>query len=135
MICPFRTTPEIFHEPKGIFDRLGKIRTGIGIIEIMGGARIKTLTDNCPFLAAIDQRQYRNTALCGGSRKLCDRLQTLCLSPADVDHCDHRAGCEKPGSQIVESARSMNPPSEGRNFCGQRVTLVNRKQEQVPEFD
>ena len=135
MNCPIRAPPKIFNKSKGIFDRLGKIRLGTAKIQIMGGTRIKTLSDDCLALTAVDQREYRNTALGRGSGELCDRLQTLWFGLADIDHRDHGTGRKKAGPEIVESARRMNPPSEGRNFCGQGITLVKRKQEQIPEFD
>jgi len=48
---------------------------------------------------------------------------------ANIDHGDHGTGREKAAPQIVDSARRMNSPPVGRNFCGQRITLVKGKQE------
>ena len=64
---PFRAAPEIFGKPKGIIDRLGKVGAGSGKVQIMGGARIKTLPDDRRAFAAINQGQYRNTAFRGCS--------------------------------------------------------------------
>ena len=132
---PVRPAAEIFDKPVGIFDRLPEVRSDIGEIQIMSGAGIETFANDCPVLTAVDQRQYRNTAFGGASGKFCYRLQALRFGLADINHGDQRTGREEAASQIVESAGRMHPPAERCNFGGQWIALVERKQEQIPEFD
>ena len=112
MDCAFGTSPKIFNKPKGIFDRLGKICTGISKIQIMGCTCVKTLLDDCLTLTTIDQRQYRDTTFGRVSRKLHNRLQPLWFGLAHVNHRNHSASGIEPASQIFQPARGVYPPAQ-----------------------